>query len=48
MIGVMNTFDSVAVNNQVDAAWTPLYDLVSNSYSGKILDFTSTSDQAIL
>jgi hypothetical protein len=44
----LNSFDAVAINAQVDSVWNPVVNLVSNYYSGKVLDFNSPSDQAIL
>jgi hypothetical protein len=44
----LNSFDAVAINTQVDNAWNPVANLINNYYSGKVLDFNSPSDQAIL
>ncbi len=44
----LNSFDATAINTQVDNAWNPVPTLLTNYFSGKLLDFTSTSDQAIL
>lgn len=48
MIQSVNAFDSVAINQQVDALWTPVTTLLNDYYYGIRLDFTSASDQAIL
>lgn len=48
MINFVNQFDAAALNVQVDAAWSPAYNLINDYYSGKILDFNSPSDEAIL
>lgn len=48
MINAVNGFDAAAINAQVDNAWLPAYNLINDYYSGKRLDFTSASDQAIL
>jgi hypothetical protein len=44
----LNSFDATAINTQVDNAWNPVPTLLTNYFSGKLLDFTSSSDQAIL
>lgn len=49
--GVMNsvgTFDSAAINAQVDSFWAPTYNMVNDYYSGKVIDFSSSADLAIL
>ena len=44
----LNSFDAAAINAQVDNVWNPVVILIDNYYSGKVLDFNSPSDQAIL
>jgi hypothetical protein len=44
----LNSFDAAAINAQVDNVWNPVVNLIDNYYSGKVLDFNSPSDQAIL
>ena len=44
----MDSFDAVTINAQVDSVWDPVVNLIDNYYSGKVLDFNSPSDQAIL
>jgi len=44
----VGNFDATALNSQVDSLWNPTYNLVMDYYSGKVLDFTSATDEAIL
>lgn len=44
----LNSFDSVAINSNVDTAWGITKDLITDYYAGKTLDFSSASDQAVL
>lgn len=44
----VGNFDAVAINAQVDLLWLSTYNLVNDYYSGKVIDFTSSADLAIL